>query len=80
MFFSSFGFLVLQLNSKVPEFREVSGIEAGKKRIRVRTICDPFTSAPNYTYSPQICPKDAIPIGDFRNVCIVLLILFSLLL
>ncbi|KAF8410232.1 hypothetical protein HHK36_002755 [Tetracentron sinense] len=34
----------------------------------IRKICDPFSGAPDYLYSPSKCPKDAIPIGDIPNV------------
>lgn len=53
------------------ELQQVSGMEAGKKEPILQgvwTFCDPFNSAPNYTYSPHICPKDTIPIGELKNV------------
>lgn len=53
------------------ELQQVSGTEAGKKEAILQgvwTFCDPFNSAPNYTYSPDICPKDTIPIGELKNV------------
>ncbi|XWS41767.1 hypothetical protein CRYUN_Cryun17cG0111400 [Craigia yunnanensis] len=31
-------------------------------------ICDPFSGAPNYSYVPEVCPKNAIPIGNIPNM------------
>ncbi|XP_021274897.1 uncharacterized protein LOC110409765 [Herrania umbratica] len=31
-------------------------------------ICDPFSGAPNYSYVPEVCPEDAIPIGSIPNI------------
>ncbi|XVE86994.1 hypothetical protein DITRI_Ditri18aG0080200 [Diplodiscus trichospermus] len=32
------------------------------------TICDPFSGAPNYSYVPEVCPKDATPIGNLPDM------------
>ncbi|KAK6287744.1 PREDICTED: uncharacterized protein LOC18611294 isoform X1 [Theobroma cacao] len=31
-------------------------------------ICDPFSGAPNYSYVPEVCPEDAIPIGSIPDI------------
>ena len=35
----------------------------GKKH---RNICDPFSGAPNYNFTPDLCPKDIIPIEELK--------------
>lgn len=59
----------LQLNTKLTGLEAVLGIEEGKEdTLGFREICDPFAGAPNYTYAPENCPKNAIPVGDLSNV------------
>ncbi|KAL3525593.1 hypothetical protein ACH5RR_013965 [Cinchona calisaya] len=60
---------ISQLNTKLTELEGVFGIEEAKEvTLGFRQICDPFSGAPNYTYAPQDCPKDAIPIGNLSNI------------
>jgi hypothetical protein len=61
---------VLQLNSKVTEYYRFLGLdEQSEDLVGVIKICEPFSGAPNYTYTPEIsCPKDSIAVGDLPHV------------
>lgn len=60
---------VLQLNSKVTEYYRFLGLdEQSEDLVGVIKICEPFSGAPNYTYTPESCPKDAIAVGDLPHV------------
>ncbi|KAL4582153.1 hypothetical protein LXL04_006694 [Taraxacum kok-saghyz] len=34
----------------------------------IERICDPFSTAPNYIYSPGDCPQDSVQIHDLPNI------------
>lgn len=62
-------FLLSQLNSNMSVMYRLLGVgEENEELIGVMKICDPFSGAPNYTYIPQSCPRDAIRIGDLPKV------------
>lgn len=53
-----------QLNSKLTE---IQGLGLNDMRENsVGKICDPFSSAPNYNFTPDLCPKDIIPIEELK--------------
>ncbi|KAK6125262.1 hypothetical protein DH2020_041006 [Rehmannia glutinosa] len=58
-------FLLSHINSKVEEVLELN---EQNEDPQLPEICDPFSSAPNYSYSPQNCGKNSIPIGDLPRV------------
>ncbi|KAA8531565.1 hypothetical protein F0562_006274 [Nyssa sinensis] len=60
---------ITKLNAKIKELHQLLGLdEQLEEFIDVQKICDPFSGPPNYSYTPEKCPKDAIPIGDLPNV------------
>lgn len=62
---------VLQLNAKMSEIYRLLGIEKqAQKILGVIKICEPFTGPPNYTYTPDSCPQNAIRISDLPKVSI----------
>ncbi|KAK6151146.1 hypothetical protein DH2020_016078 [Rehmannia glutinosa] len=56
---------ISEINSKV---EEVLDLNEQNEDPQLPEICDPFSSAPNYSYSPQNCGKNSIPIGDLPSV------------
>lgn len=55
---------ITQLNSKLTE---IQGLGLNDMRENsVGKICDPFSSAPNYNFTPDLCPKDIIPIEELK--------------
>ena len=58
-----FYIFVLQLNSKISEYYKMLGLDGGFK-----LVCQPFSGAPDYSYLPYSCPKDAIQVGDLPKV------------
>lgn len=60
---------MLQLKSKISEVYSRFGLnEANDSLFGFGRICNPFSGAPNYSYVPEVCPKDAIPIGNIPGV------------
>uniref|UniRef100_A0A5B7AY35 Uncharacterized protein n=1 Tax=Davidia involucrata TaxID=16924 RepID=A0A5B7AY35_DAVIN len=60
---------ITELNAKIGELHELLGLdEQVENFLELQKICDPFSGAPNYSYTPEKCSKDAIPIGDLPNV------------
>lgn len=59
----------VQMNSKVSELRQIfSTSKLFSDNQSVLDVCDPFGSAPNYTYSPGNCRADSIQVGDLPSV------------
>ncbi|OMP01794.1 hypothetical protein COLO4_11579 [Corchorus olitorius] len=57
------------LNQKIAEiYSKLKVKEQNEESFEFGMICDPFTGAPNYTYAPEDCPDDAIPIGDIPDI------------
>ncbi|KAL0350490.1 UNVERIFIED_CONTAM: hypothetical protein Sradi_4198200 [Sesamum radiatum] len=54
---------IAEINSKI---REVLASIEGKEPIP--EICDPFSAAPNFSYSPQTCRNDSIQVRNLPNV------------
>lgn len=55
---------ITQLNSKLTE---IQGLGLNDMRENsIGKICDPFSSAPNYNFTPDLCPKDIIPIEELK--------------
>lgn len=42
--------------------------DMGENNSGKRGICDPFSGAPNFSFTPDLCPKDTIPIGELKYV------------
>lgn len=60
---------LLQLNSKITDYYKSLGLDEQREGfVGVRKICEPFSGAPCYSYMPESCPKDAIPVTDLPNV------------
>ena len=60
---------MLQLKSRVKDLYVLLGLEnPNVDMLGLERICDPFSGAPNYTYIPETCSEDAIPIGELPNV------------
>jgi hypothetical protein len=60
---------VSQLNSKITEYYRLLELdEQSEDLVGVLKICEPFSGAPNYSYMPESCPKDAITVGDLPHV------------
>ncbi|GAB2282714.1 hypothetical protein Dimus_017253 [Dionaea muscipula] len=62
---------ITELNSMIAELRKQLALnEKGDDDDLwgAREICDPFSSSPNYSYSPGNCPKDSIPIGSVLDI------------
>ncbi|XP_062073444.1 uncharacterized protein LOC133777727 isoform X2 [Humulus lupulus] len=62
---------IIQLNSKIPDYYKLLGFDGGVQNDYLSgfvTICNPFNGAPNYSYIPESCPKNAIPIGHIPHV------------
>lgn len=64
---------MLQFNSKITDYYRSLGLdhEQSEDFVGVRKICEPFSGAPSYSYMPESCPKDAIPVADLPNVSYV---------
>ncbi|KAI3451919.1 hypothetical protein Pfo_008584 [Paulownia fortunei] len=56
---------IAEINSKI---REVLEMNEQNEYQSVPEVCDPFSTAPDYSYSPQNCGKDSIPVGDLPSV------------
>ncbi|KAK4416338.1 hypothetical protein Salat_2459300 [Sesamum alatum] len=56
---------IAEINSKV---REVLASVEGNEHQPIPEICDPFSAAPHFSYSPQICRNDSIQVRDLPNV------------
>lgn len=52
-----------RLNSKISEYYKMLGLDSGFK-----LVCQPFSGAPDYSYLPYSCPKDAIQVGDLPKI------------
>ncbi|GAB4849102.1 hypothetical protein Ancab_003910 [Ancistrocladus abbreviatus] len=48
--------------------KQLEYLRENDNAVRFRTICDPFSGAPNYSFIPGRCPKDAIPIGKIPDI------------
>ena len=61
-------FCGMQLNSKVKELHELLQVFRLENLLGFSEICNPFSGPPNYSYIPEKCPKDALPISELPNV------------
>lgn len=59
---------ITQLNSKLGEVQGSGLNDIGENSIGTRGVCDPFSGAPNYSFTPDLCAKDTIPIGELKYV------------
>lgn len=57
-----------ELNSKVKELHELLQVFRLENLLGFSEICNPFSGPPNYSYIPEKCPKDALPISELPNV------------
>ncbi|KAL0377913.1 UNVERIFIED_CONTAM: hypothetical protein Sradi_3096800 [Sesamum radiatum] len=56
---------IAEINSKI---REVLASIGGTEYQPIPEICDPFSAAPSFSYSPQICRNDSIQVRNLPNV------------
>ncbi|XP_060192119.1 uncharacterized protein LOC132621754 [Lycium barbarum] len=59
---------ITQLNSKLREVQGLGSNDIGENSSGTRGVCDPFSGAPNYIFTADLCPKDTIPIGELKYV------------
>ncbi|XP_021908110.1 uncharacterized protein LOC110822330 [Carica papaya] len=61
---------ITELNLKIKELygRLFFKMKEHNDFFGVEMVCDPFSGAPNYSYVPESCSKNAIQIGDLPNV------------
>ncbi|KAL0450155.1 UNVERIFIED_CONTAM: hypothetical protein Slati_1571900 [Sesamum latifolium] len=55
---------IAEINSKIREL--LASIEGTEYR-PIPEICDPFSAAPSFSYSPQICRNDSIQVRNLPN-------------
>ena len=62
---------VLQINLKIAELNRFIRLdEQTDDSLGVQKICDPFSSAPYYSYAPEKCSNDSTPIGVLPSVSV----------
>ncbi|GMJ03849.1 hypothetical protein like AT5G67550 [Hibiscus trionum] len=60
---------VVKLNSKITEVSTQMGMnDQSFEMLGFRRICDPFTGAPSFSYEPDACAEDAIPISKIPDI------------
>ncbi|XP_073298362.1 uncharacterized protein [Primulina huaijiensis] len=61
---------ITQINLKISELRmrEVFVKNESNENREIQGVCDPFSRAPNYTYSPENCGNNCIPVGDIPTI------------
>ncbi|KZV19210.1 hypothetical protein F511_09951 [Dorcoceras hygrometricum] len=61
---------ISQINFKISELRmsEVFEKNESKEDREIQGVCDPFSGAPKYTYSPENCGHNCIPVGDIPTI------------
>ncbi|XP_073128795.1 uncharacterized protein [Henckelia pumila] len=61
---------ITQLNTKISELRmgEVFVKNKSDEDREIQGVCDPFSDAPNYTFSPENIGNNCIPVGDLPTV------------
>ncbi|CAN4079785.1 unnamed protein product [Withania somnifera] len=59
---------ITQLNSKLRELQGLGLNDIRENSIGTRGVCDPFSGPPNYSFTPDPCPKDTIPIGELKYI------------
>lgn len=61
----------MQLNSKAEDFYKMFGLDEQNENLYgVIQICNPFKGPPEYSYVPEGCPKNSIPISQIPNVSV----------
>ncbi|XVF61359.1 hypothetical protein PTKIN_Ptkin08bG0123500 [Pterospermum kingtungense] len=66
---STIHYFIGELKSKISEAYARFGLnEENDSLFGFGRICNPFSGAPNYSYVPEVCPKDAIPIGKIPDM------------
>lgn len=63
-----FIFCAMQLNSKVEELHVMLHVFGLDDLLGFSEICNPFSGPPNYSYIPDKCPKNALPISQLPDV------------
>ncbi|KAH7520304.1 hypothetical protein FEM48_Zijuj08G0129900 [Ziziphus jujuba var. spinosa] len=59
---------ISQLNSKAEDFYKMFGLDEQNENLYgVIQICNPFKGPPEYSYVPEGCPKNSIPISQIPN-------------
>ncbi|KAK7309145.1 hypothetical protein RJT34_05656 [Clitoria ternatea] len=60
---------ILQLNSNMSVIYRILGVSReNEESVGLIKICDPFSGAPNFSYTPQSCSHDAIQVGDISKI------------
>ena len=58
----------MQLNSKIEELHKLLQVFSMESLLGFSEICNPFSGPPSYSYVPDKCPKNALPISKLPNV------------
>lgn len=60
---------ISELNAKMSEIYGILGIDKqAQQMIGIIKICEPFTGPPDYSYIPNACSQNAIPVGDLPKI------------
>nr|GLL19364.1 uncharacterized protein LOC109168873 [Ipomoea trifida] len=59
---------MFKINVKLTDLPELQSVGNEDDNFGVWKVCNPFSGAPNYTFTPNQCEKDAIPIGSLPHV------------
>ncbi|CAH9110878.1 unnamed protein product [Cuscuta epithymum] len=57
-----------QINLKLAELPALARPSETNDDLVVQEVCNPFSGAPNYTFTPDKCPTDSIPVGNLPNI------------
>ncbi|CAH9105327.1 unnamed protein product [Cuscuta europaea] len=57
-----------QINLKLAELPALARPTETDDDLVVQEVCNPFSGAPNYTFTPDKCPTDSIPVGNLPNI------------
>ena len=59
----------MQLNAKIRQLFILVALQGiNVEMLGFGSVCDPFSGPPDYTYMPEKCPQNAIPIGNLPDV------------
>ncbi|XP_019173273.1 PREDICTED: uncharacterized protein LOC109168873 [Ipomoea nil] len=59
---------MFKINVKLTALPALQSVRNEEDNFGVWKVCDPFSGSPNYTFNPNQCPEDAIPIGNLPTI------------
>ncbi|CAI9766868.1 unnamed protein product [Fraxinus pennsylvanica] len=59
---------IKEVNSKILEVQGLVTPNEQKEDTSIQEVCNPFSGAPNYSYTPGICGNKSISVGDLPSV------------